>query len=445
MRKLIAVLTLVPVLLVAKWIKTFDHGGSEKSCYVLELDDGSLIVLGEVIFEDSSALFLDKVDADANLLWSRLFEGSKAWMVIQTNDGGFAVTGTIGYGYPDPDSVLFLKLNSDGEKIWSRRYPGESRSGCIRQEEEGFTILGEVFIRIDSLGDTLYTRTFEEYYPLYYPVIPNLTDDGGYVICAYLQRTGNADVSSPQDFEYLTKLDSEGNVDWVDSTFSSVSIMGSLNYLAQGHEGFVYIGDIWYFDTTMDANDNIVVAEWGEPNEFYEPLWQTEIGEDNIDEHGKYISRTSDDCYIATGNPFTLIKLSIIGDVIWTREIAGFGCFVQELSDGGFIITGTEDDDLLLIKTDSLGYVGIEESPVSPGTLNTKITTTIGAHFTLRYTDHPEGFYARVFNASGRRVGVIHSSQTEGTVTWGDGMSPGVYFIREVESSERTHKVVLIR
>ncbi len=95
--------------------------------------------------------------------------------------------------------------------------------------------------------------------------------------------------------------------------------------------------------------------------------------------------------------------------------------------------------------------VGIAEpvTPVTPVTpithlSNWQVTASIGSQITLRYADHPEGFSASIFDPSGRQVDEVHSAQTSGTVSWGEGYGPGVYFIREAQGST-THKVVLVR
>lgn len=444
MKKLVMIVTLVPVLLAAKWIKTFDHGGTETGRYVLELDNGSFVVLGEVVFEDSTSLFLDKFDPDGNLVWSRLHEGSRAWMVIHTTDGGFAIAGVTNYPYPEPTSIIIIKTDHYGEKKWIREYLDDDDltivRGCIRQEDDGYTIVGDAFIRTDTLGDTLYTRTYHEYYPYVFQR-SNLTDDGGYFLCGYALIISQPRHSNTWDGDCLVKLDLDGNVTWVDSSFQGI---GSDIHLSQGHEGFVYIGDIWYWDSTMYPDFNMRIAEWSYE---YGKLWEQEIGEDTIDEYGNYISRTSNDCYIATGTPLTLIKLSAWGDVLWTREIAGEGHFVQELSDGGFVVTGTLDDDLLLIKTDSLGYVSVIEDPIDHHS-SIDLISPIGPEVVLRYSNLTESatFNVVFYDVLGRKVDEVHLNQTSGSLTWPlTHQSPGVYFIRPVAGNSQTIKVIITR
>ncbi|MQY70795.1 hypothetical protein GH141_02525 [bacterium] len=156
-----------------------------------------------------------------------------------------------------------------------------------------------------------------------------------------------------------------------------------------------------------------------------------------------------------------MIKTDSLGDTIWTctygGELADGGYCVQPLSNGGYIVAGGFDGsghtpthgNLWLLKTDSLGNVGITEPPVpvTPVTQpDWQITSSVGPHIVLRYQDCPQGFHVDIYNAAGQKVDELHSSQTSGTVSWGEGFLPGVYFIvPETQGAVRAQKVVLIR
>jgi len=70
----------------------------------------------------------------------------------------------------------------------------------------------------------------------------------------------------------------------------------------------------------------------------------------------------------------------------------------------------------------------------------------VGSQITLRFADSPQGFHADIYNAAGQKVDEVHSTQPGGTVSWGEGFLPGVYFIvPETQGAVRAQKIVLIR
>lgn len=88
---------------------------------------------------------------------------------------------------------------------------------------------------------------------------------------------------------------------------------------------------------------------------------------------------------------------------------------------------------------------GVAESLV-PRASDKWQVTSIGSEIVLRYSDYPDGFQARVFDPSGRVVDMVNSPNPSGTITWGDGFNPGVYFIRSITDKPSTsHKVVLVK
>ena len=88
-------------------------------------------------------------------------------------------------------------------------------------------------------------------------------------------------------------------------------------------------------------------------NELGDTTWTKTFGGDTDNEYGFCIQQTSDSGYIVSGvassffdvaGDMYLIKLNAAGDTIWTRTFGGngyeWGTFVQQTTDGGYIITG---------------------------------------------------------------------------------------------------------
>lgn len=74
-----------------------------------------------------------------------------------------------------------------------------------------------------------------------------------------------------------------------------------------------------------------------------------------------------------------------------------------------------------------------------------QVTSAIGYEITLQYANHPNGFHAAVFDASGRKVDEIHSTLTSSSITWPvTPQAPGVYFIKAITDNSSSAKVVLI-
>ncbi len=196
-------------------------------------------------------------------------------------------------------------------------------------------------------------------------------------------------------------------------------------------------------------------------NEQGDTLW-TKIAEKD----GNCVEETSDGYYVVTGNTqlgfslyggnLLLLKATQQGDVLWNRSYGGAesdeGAYVQQTSDSGYIVTGytysfgAGDYDLYLLKTDSLGLLGIVEEPVVTRRLSWSVSLTIAPRIVIHYDDMPQGFRASVFDVIGRQVDELRSSGSSGIISWGDGYSPGVYFIRVwCNQQESTAKVVLIK
>ncbi len=103
----------------------------------------------------------------------------------------------------------------------------------------------------------------------------------------------------------------------------------------------------------------------------------------------------------------------------------------------------------VVAKVTDWNLTGITSPPVTPAThqlpSEVEITSPIGPTVTLHYSNCPNGFRGRVFDASGRQVDEIQSPQSEGTIQWGKCYGSGVYFIFAEGSKANPARVVLIK
>jgi len=321
---------------------------------------------------------------------------------------------------------------ADKNRFWARTY-GEDvypyGKGYITQTAGGgYNILSVGFLQLDSLGNVISTRNYDEYYDKHDYQCANATDDEGYIICGW---------------DVLVKLDSLGNVMWCDSSFFPA--MNFVTYVAEGYQGYVYMGATWGAGSDTAPNMDMRIAEWLKLDGY--DVWELVIGQPVSNECGYCVQKAGSSKYILAGDPWTLMELDRWGHVMWSREFGGEARYVQETSDGGYIVTGNHNGDLYLLKTDANGdTLSIAEEPITPQGFNWEVLNPVGQQITLRYTDQPQGFHASVFNAAGQKVGELHSASASGTITWGNGMSRGVYFIQEIKrgSGSKVSRVILL-
>ena len=190
------------------------------------------------------------------------------------------------------------------------------------------------------------------------------TADGGYIITGRVDSimewpTFVSDV-------YLLKTDSNGNIVW-EKRFGGTPWDEGFSVQQTTDGGFIVVGetksygagesDVWLIKTDNDGNEE----------------WNKTFGSSDID-WGKSVQQTSDSGYIIVGYTNSWYELNAIADVLliktdsdgneeWIKTFGGQyydnGNFVQQTSDGGYIISGHTDsyrsNEHWLIKTNSNG------------------------------------------------------------------------------------------
>jgi len=127
------------------WTRTFATGIGHSLTLTT---DGGIAIGGTIQETDNHDIIVLKTDADGNLQWSKISGGTGyeyGATMIETADGGFAITGITsskGSGY---DDFYLIKLNSTGMLEWDRTYGGADTDqgyGLVEYGSGGFSITG---------------------------------------------------------------------------------------------------------------------------------------------------------------------------------------------------------------------------------------------------------------------------------------------------------------
>lgn len=418
----------------AGWWRTYGGLGDEAGYCVEQTNDGGYIVTG-------SPWTLLKLDERGNTQWKKEY-GFGGNCVHQTSDGGYIVGG----------GIRVLKTNESGDTVWTN--PLDWMAYWVEQtSDSGYIIVGtkiesgiscsSIRLRkISSKGAIRWERILwgitEQYLDMGWFV--QETSDRGFILAVYLD--------GPPWYESLIKTDAMGNEIWSKSCFYNAGFNGG-NFCSTretSDKGFI-----------MAVHDMLAKTD-----STGDTVW-TRYYEGDL----RIVEQTKDGGYIVVGHypkwsekgELWILKTDSLGDTIWSRTYGGElddrGYSLQETADGGYIIVGSTKSfgaggsDIYLIKTDSLGLLGVSEpppvTPITPVT-HLEILSPIGPSITMRYSNCQGGFRAFVYDAGGRRVDKIESPGESGILAWGACYGPGVYFIRvESETSPFTVKVVLVR
>ena len=449
-----------------RWERTYGGAGYDMGLDVQQTQDGGYIIGGYTssFGAGSYDVWLLKLNFQGDTLWTKTYGDTgddRGCSIQQTQDGGYIVAGrttSFSAGFYD---VYLLKTNASGNILWTRTYgsTGFDWANSVQQTQDGGYIIAgwtdsfgagmnDVYlIKTDANGDTLWSKTYGGPYNDEGLSVQQ-TLDGGYIISGYSNAyaSGNANL-------YLIKTNAQGNTLWIktycgDPDFDDVgcSVRQSQDggYIIAGLTGVAFSNmDVWLLKTDAQGDT----------------LWTKTYG-GNYRDQGYSVQQTSDGGYIIAGytqfgsSPYDvyLIKTDASGGTLWTRTYGGSnyeeGFSVWQTTDTGYIITGFTTSyggglqDVYVVKTDANGNVGVEESRQGD-----KGTRRQGER--LRATPNPFTSFATLpgheaerfslYDISGRKVGVYKGGRV------GEGLAPGVYFLRSQDGLNSPVRVVKVR
>jgi len=451
---------------LAGWERTYGGSNNDWGYSVAQTSDGGFIITGLTASFGTGSLdfYLIRTDAYGDTLWTRTYGGSAGdwgYSVAQTSDGGFIITGfTASFGAGGIDFYL-VKTDAYGDTLWTRTYGGSGADvgySVTQTSDGGYIVAGSTasfgagnwdvyLVRTDTYGDTLWTRTYGGGSTDHGNSVKQ-TSDGGYIVAGGTESfgAGEGDV-------YLVKTDAVGDTLWTRTYGGGAGDIG--NSVAQTSDGgYIVAGSSFgagLTDVYLVKTDSVG-----------DTLWTRTYGGSDDDE-GYSVAQTSDGGYIVAGRTESfgagsgdvyLVKTDAVGDTLWTRTYGGssteWGRSVAQTSDGGYIVAGYTYSfgdtlgDIYLIKTDSLGYTGIEENPPSAKPDAFAISAHPNPFNSACRISAPMNAKVEIFDIEGLKIGELPG----GEQVWKPEPSAGsgVYLVRAtVGEKEITKRVVYLK
>ena len=377
----------------------------------LVTSDGSYVITGSYLDKHNIGIpYLLKVDSEGNYLWNYTYSHplkphGKFRSMIQTSDGGYALTGCI---YPEQSEeyatwdLCVVKIDENGLEEWNRTINGQSNNfdygSQILTTQDGYLISGCTgkvtnwaidywLIKLDEEGNEEWNKTYHRFSSDQATSFVPLKD-GNYLLGGISRKTSS---SSSHHEIWIIKIHGNGTEIW-DRVYSNTKYA-----LASWEKGLIATRDGGFL---LAAYPWTTQYNWGKDywiikcNDEGEVEWEKIIGSDDYDTPRICLQDAAGDFYIggsfesSTSNydagDFCLTKLSNSGELLWQQQ-------------HGDPVAGEIIQDMKLVdgnnSTDSIIACGLTVLDGDPSTLN----CWLGRYDTDTYTDQPSNSPGIIF------------------------------------------------
>ncbi|MCB9178798.1 MAG: hypothetical protein H6590_05185 [Flavobacteriales bacterium] len=363
------------------WKRVFGGSAVEQVWDVAALGDGGFAVVGSTgsFGAASSDIYLLKLNADGERLWSQLLGGpgvDEGKAVVEMANGDLLIAGFTNAGTAGGYDGLVLRTDAAGEVIWERSFGGADWDffhGIARDLDDGVWVVGTTYsmgvggdawlLHLDSGGEVLHERALGSELEDHGASV-KATADGGCVI-AGSQVTGSGDLDL-----LVVKLDSDGEEVWT-SSFGGDEDDAARDIEVTTDGGYSVVGwtrsfnpVVEFYHVRMDASgEEDWYRNWGQVAD--------QEGFDHVQlDNGEYASIGYVSQGGAGGKDMFLMKNGTDGGFILGQTQGGpedeFGHAIVR-AEGGYVIAGTTrsygqgQTDIMVIRTNEVGFTDSDQ------------------------------------------------------------------------------------
>ena len=378
--------------------------GNVNSNSVVQTSDGGYAETGNsnVYGPGGSAdsMFLAKYNANGTLAWSIAWGGSAGYTsgssVIQTSDGGYAVTGAtkaFGPGGTTYDSMFLAKFTSTGALSWSITWGGSGGNtdgnSVVQTSDGGYAVTGNTsafgpggtnssmfLAKFTSTGSLSWSITWGGSAGATAALSLIQTSDGGYAVTGNTSAFGPGGTNSSM---FLAKFTSTGSLSWSIAWGGSAGATYGNSIIQTSDGGYAITGNTKAFGPGGTYN-SMFLAKFTSTGAL---SWSITWGASGGDTIGNSVIQSSDGGYVITGYTYAfgpgatsnismfLVKFNSSGSMLWSMAngasaTSTIGTSVVQTSDGGYAVGGETTSfgpgapsyaSMLLAKLDSNGKI----------------------------------------------------------------------------------------
>ncbi len=387
-----------------EWTNTYGGLGWDEANDVIQTSDNGLVLVG--FSKDVEKYFrIIKLDSEGNILWDKSFIDStraEARCVTELSDGSLIIGGTVITNESAFSDMKIMKLDAYGNVIWDNNYGGNYNDGvnCIIECSDGFLRMAGYtetddtnntdwwVVKIDTDGNLLWEESYGgRKLDIANDIIE--TSTGYFLISGFTMSKGEAVRAV-----WILTLDSEGYEDY-NKTYKH-SYWSMANSVIEVEDGYI-------ISATTKVEEGLVNFDMWifKINKSWEIVWEKVIGNENWDEitgsvltfdGGVAVSGFQYSKFKEDAN-FRAAKITQEGVLQWSevfeRGSLDYPKAMVETYDKGIVIAGatTKDDAagwefaLMKLKNENLQ---INQSPILQYLNLQKDTSITSSNFPLK-------------------------------------------------------------
>ncbi len=327
-----------------QWSKTYGGTNDDRAEKIIQTNDGGYAMVGYNRSNDGDVsnneglqdYWIVKTDANGTISWEKSFGFAgidRAFSIIQSQDGGYFISGFLDVTASGGDGNSFsknnkhgvgefwgIKLNANGDVAWRRFFGGTNNDrsyGVVQTPDNGFMMIGSSesndfditnskgsydfwIVKINNQGTLLWEKSYGgSEIDVAYAITP--TGDGKYVLVGD-SRSNDGDISSASGNAdlWMIQIDGNGNLLWEKSIGGTAFDTGrGISKMQNG--SFVITGNSRSNDIDLSSNNgqsdiwSLIV------DNNAEVTWQKTLGGSQSD-FGNDCLETFDNKLIIVGN-----------------------------------------------------------------------------------------------------------------------------------------------